>query len=148
MATKFDAIMARRGEIMRKALGMDYSEFELSPIAFDYERMMTSGGYSLDEIVAIQGRAGVGSTPRAWRMNSGMSSRPSRAASVCDTPDCVMPTTAAVRCTLPSSASWSSTCNCRSLPRASRRFSSEVAFGNDISEFVMDHAEFWLVTEC
>ena len=42
MATKFDAIMARRGEIMRKALGMDYSEFELSPIAFDYERMMTA----------------------------------------------------------------------------------------------------------
>ncbi len=37
MATKFDAIMARRGEIMRKALGMDYSEFEQSPIAFDYE---------------------------------------------------------------------------------------------------------------
>ena len=37
MATKFDAIMARRGEIMR-ALGMDYSEFERSPIAFDYER--------------------------------------------------------------------------------------------------------------
>ena len=54
MATKFDAIMARRGEIMRKALGMDYSEFELSPIAFDYERMMTAHGYSLDEIVAIQ----------------------------------------------------------------------------------------------
>ena len=47
MATKFDAIMARRGEIMRKALGMDYSEFELSPIAFDYERMMTAHGYSL-----------------------------------------------------------------------------------------------------
>ncbi|MGE5228335.1 MAG: 2-amino-4-oxopentanoate thiolase subunit OrtB [Deltaproteobacteria bacterium] len=63
MATKFDAIMARRGEIMRKALGMDYSEFELSPIAFDYERMMTAHGYSLDEIVAIQRRAGVGSTP-------------------------------------------------------------------------------------
>ena len=63
MATKFDAIMARRGEIMRKALGMDYSEFELSPIAFDYERMMDAHGYSLDEIVAIQTRAGVGSTP-------------------------------------------------------------------------------------
>ena len=42
---------------------MDYSEFELSPIAFDYERMMTAHGYSLDEIVAIQRRAGVGSTP-------------------------------------------------------------------------------------
>jgi len=63
MATKFDAIMARRGEIMRKALGMDYSEFELSPLAFDYERMMTAHGYSLDDIVGIQARAGVGNTP-------------------------------------------------------------------------------------
>jgi len=63
MATRFDAIMARRGEIMRKALGMDYSEFELSPIAFDYERMMTAHGYSLDDIVGIQTRAGVGNTP-------------------------------------------------------------------------------------
>ena len=63
MATKFDAIMARRGEIMRRALGMDYSEFELSPIAFDYEAMMADHGYSLDDIVAIQTKAGVGHTP-------------------------------------------------------------------------------------
>ena len=56
--------MARRGEIMRKALGMDYSEFELSPIAFDYERMMTSGGYTIDEIVAIQ--RGQASATRRW----------------------------------------------------------------------------------
>ncbi len=63
MATRFDAIMARRGEIMRRALGMDYSEFELSPIAFDYEGMMAAHGYTLDEIVAIQTRAGVGNTP-------------------------------------------------------------------------------------
>ena len=63
MASKFDAIMARRGEIMRRALGMDYSEFELSPIAFDYERMMDDHGYSLDDIVAIQTKAGVGHTP-------------------------------------------------------------------------------------
>ena len=69
MATKFDAIMARRGEIMRKALGMDYSEFELSPIAFDYERMMTAHGYRLDEIVAIQGarRRGQHAAARAAR---------------------------------------------------------------------------------
>ena len=63
MASKFDATMARRGEIMRRALGMDYSEFELSPIAFDYERMMDDHGYSLDDIVAIQTKAGVGHTP-------------------------------------------------------------------------------------
>jgi len=63
MATKFDAIMARRGEIMRKALGMDYDRFEQSPIAFDYEGMMAAHGYSLDDIVAIQTKAGVGNTP-------------------------------------------------------------------------------------
>ncbi len=55
--------MARRGEIMQRALGMDYSEFERSPIAFDYEALMGAHGYSLEEIIAIQRAAGVGSTP-------------------------------------------------------------------------------------
>ena len=64
MATRFDAIMARRGEIMLSALGMDYSEFERSPIAFDYEGMMAAHGYSLQDIVGIQTKAGVGDTPR------------------------------------------------------------------------------------
>ena len=55
--------MARKGEIMKRALGMDYSQFEQSPIAFDYEGMMSSHGYSLDDIVGIQTRGGVGNTP-------------------------------------------------------------------------------------
>ncbi len=63
MSTRFDEIMGRRGEIMRGALGMDYSRFERSPIAFDYEAMMSDHGYSLDDIVAIQTTAGVGNTP-------------------------------------------------------------------------------------
>ncbi len=64
MATKFDAIMARRGEIMRKALGMDYSEFELSPIAFDYERMMAAARLQPRRHRRASRRAaGVGSTP-------------------------------------------------------------------------------------
>ncbi len=63
MATRFDEIMARRGEIMRRALGMDYSVFERSPVAFDYEGMMSDHGYSLQDIVSIQTRAGVGHTP-------------------------------------------------------------------------------------
>jgi len=58
-----EAIMARKGEIMRRALGMDYAEFERSPIAFDYDAMMAAHGYSLDDIVAIQAAVGVGSTP-------------------------------------------------------------------------------------
>jgi 2-amino-4-ketopentanoate thiolase beta subunit len=63
MATRFDEIMGRRGEIMRGALGMDYSAFERSPVAFDYEGMMNDHGYSLQDIVGIQTKAGVGNTP-------------------------------------------------------------------------------------
>ena len=52
---------------MLRALGMDYAEFERSPIAFDYEAMMGAHGYSLDDIVAIQTAGGVGHTPLlAW----------------------------------------------------------------------------------
>ena len=61
--TRTDELMARRGEIMKRALGMDYAEFERSPIAFDYEGMMTAHGYSLADITNIQTRAGVGNTP-------------------------------------------------------------------------------------
>jgi cysteine synthase len=63
MSTRFDEIMSRRGEIMRGALGMDYQQFEQSPIAFDYEAMMADHGYSLADIKAIQRTAGVGDTP-------------------------------------------------------------------------------------
>ena len=63
MANRTDAILARRGEIMKRALGMDYSEFERTPITFGYEAMMASHGYSLDDIVGIQARGGVGNTP-------------------------------------------------------------------------------------
>jgi cysteine synthase len=63
MATRYEQVMARKGEIMKRALGMDYSQFERSPIAFDYDGMMAAHGYSLDEIRGIQRAAGVGATP-------------------------------------------------------------------------------------
>ncbi|MBS3956461.1 MAG: PLP-dependent lyase/thiolase [Clostridiales bacterium] len=55
--------MARRGEIMQRALGMDYAAFERTPISFDYEALMGAHGYSLDGIIAIQRAVGVGGTP-------------------------------------------------------------------------------------
>jgi 2-amino-4-ketopentanoate thiolase beta subunit len=61
--TRFDDIMARKGEIMIRALGMDYREFERTPIAFDYEGMMAAHGFTLEDIIAIQTAAGVGNTP-------------------------------------------------------------------------------------
>ena len=63
MAGRTEAILARKGEIMKRALGMDYAEFERSPIAFDYDAMMAAHGYSLDDIIAIQRAGGVGDTP-------------------------------------------------------------------------------------
>jgi 2-amino-4-ketopentanoate thiolase beta subunit len=63
VTSRTEAILARRGEIMKRALGMDYAEFERTPIAFDYEGMMAAHGYSLDDITRIQAAAGVGNTP-------------------------------------------------------------------------------------
>ncbi len=59
----FEAVMARRGEIMKQAVGIDYDIFESGSIAFDYERMMRETGYSLQEIEDIQKQTGVGNTP-------------------------------------------------------------------------------------
>jgi len=61
--TTHEALMSRKGEIIRKAVGIDYSEFESGSIAFDFEKMMSSTGYSLEEIKSIQRETGVGNTP-------------------------------------------------------------------------------------
>ncbi len=59
----YSAVMGRKNDIMKKAIGIDYSEFEYDGIGFDYERMMRETGYSLEEMQEIQGRTGVGNTP-------------------------------------------------------------------------------------
>ena len=59
----YDAVMARNGEIMKKALGVDYSTYESGNIAFDYECLMADTGLTLDDVRAAQRRVGVGDTP-------------------------------------------------------------------------------------
>lgn len=59
----FEAVMARKGDVMKKAVGIDYNRFESGSIAFDYERMMQETGYTLDEMRTIQLSCGVGHTP-------------------------------------------------------------------------------------
>jgi len=59
----YAAVMARRPEIMKKSVGIDYSTFESGSIAFDFEKMMRETGYSLEEIQQIQYNTGVGNTP-------------------------------------------------------------------------------------
>ncbi|MGE5631223.1 MAG: 2-amino-4-oxopentanoate thiolase subunit OrtB [Caulobacteraceae bacterium] len=57
------AVMGRKNEIMKKAIGIDYTVFESGSISFDYERMMREAGYTLEEIQRIQTETSVGNTP-------------------------------------------------------------------------------------
>jgi cysteine synthase len=59
----YAAVLARKNEIMKRALGIDFDDFIQSPIAFDYERMMRETGYSLEDIARIQTETKVGNTP-------------------------------------------------------------------------------------
>lgn len=59
----YEAVMSRKQEIMKKSVGVDYSTFESGSIAFDYEKMMSEAGYSLEEIQKIQSECAVGNTP-------------------------------------------------------------------------------------
>lgn len=59
----YNAVMARRAEIMRKAVGIDYEKFIIDGFAFDYEGMMKEVGYSIEEVRKIQAETCVGNTP-------------------------------------------------------------------------------------
>lgn len=59
----YDSVMARKQEVMKAAIGIDYSQFESGSMAFDYERMMRETGYSLEEMQKIQRSVNVGNTP-------------------------------------------------------------------------------------
>ena len=59
----YAAVMARKGEIMKTAVGMDYSSFESGSIAFDYEGMLASTGLDIEEVRRIQSGFSIGNTP-------------------------------------------------------------------------------------
>lgn len=59
----YDAVMARKGEIIKASAGLDFEQFESGSIAFDYEGMLQSTGYSPGEVQRIQAETGVGNTP-------------------------------------------------------------------------------------
>lgn len=61
--TSYAAVMARKNDIMKRAMGMDYDAFIHSPIAFDYERMMREASCPLETIRTIQDETKVGNTP-------------------------------------------------------------------------------------
>ncbi len=59
----YEAVMARRGDIMKAAVGIDYGRFESGGIAFDYEGMMAAPGLSLEDVDRIQQDYAIGHTP-------------------------------------------------------------------------------------
>jgi threonine synthase len=56
-------VMARRGEIVRRSVGLDYERYATGALAFDYEGLLADTGYDNDSVRAIQSCTGVGSTP-------------------------------------------------------------------------------------
>ena len=63
LAKDYDSVMGRSNDIQKSALGLDYDEFESGSIAFDYEKLMSSTGYTVEECARIQSRTAVGNTP-------------------------------------------------------------------------------------
>ena len=63
LAKDYDSVMGRSNDIMKEALGLDYAEFESGSVAFDYEALMKSTGYTLEECAKIQSQVAVGNTP-------------------------------------------------------------------------------------
>ena len=63
LAKDYKSVMGRSNDIMKKALGLDYDEFEKGGTVFDYDALMKSTNYTLDEIEKIQSRTDVGDTP-------------------------------------------------------------------------------------
>lgn len=63
MDNSYQGVMDRKNQIMKKAIGMDYGQFQLTDLAFDYENMMSYGGYTIEKIREIQKAQGVGNTP-------------------------------------------------------------------------------------
>ena len=54
LAKDYKSVMGRSNDIMKKALGLDYDEFEKGGTVFDYDALMKATNYTLD---------GVGDTP-------------------------------------------------------------------------------------
>lgn len=63
MDLTYNAVMARKNDIMKSSMGMDYDKYISSPVAFDYEAMMRDTGYTMEDIFRIQHETKVGNTP-------------------------------------------------------------------------------------
>jgi cysteine synthase len=63
MGKGYSEIMSKKKEILLRSTGIDYENYEKSPITFEYEALMDSCGYSLEDIQKIIEETGIGETP-------------------------------------------------------------------------------------
>ena len=61
--------MAQRDEIMRTSVGLDYTQYAMGAVAFDYERLLADTGYDIERVRTLQGQTAVGNTPLVELMN-------------------------------------------------------------------------------
>ncbi len=59
----YEAVMARRAEIMRQSVGIDYARYATGALAFDYEGLLADTGYDVEAVRAVQDQTAVGRTP-------------------------------------------------------------------------------------
>lgn len=63
MGQSYSGIMSRKKEILLRSTGIDYETFEKSPITFEYEALMNSCDYTLEDIQQVLQETGIGETP-------------------------------------------------------------------------------------
>jgi len=63
MGKSYSEIMSMKKDILLRSTGIDYEQFEKSPITFEYEALMNSCNYTLEDIQKILQETGIGETP-------------------------------------------------------------------------------------
>lgn len=56
-------VMARRAEIVNRAVGINYAAYATGRLGFDYERLLADTGYDIDRVAEVQAATAVGRTP-------------------------------------------------------------------------------------
>ena len=63
LGQSYQAVIARRGEIVARSVGLDYAKYAKGKLAFDYERLLTDADYGVEQSREVQAATAVGNTP-------------------------------------------------------------------------------------
>ncbi len=63
LGSSYAEVMARRDDIIRDSIGLDYAKYTTGAVAFDYEALLADTGYDPERVREIQQRTAVGETP-------------------------------------------------------------------------------------